>query len=370
MVFSLASKNTARRFRITPAVIAVLLALILLLWLASGEMLRAQEEAPEPTDGSRPATELPRVEVQVIRAQTYGAEQVAQGQLLPVREVEIRSQTSSHLASRMVELGDVVAAGDSLFQLNNEDRQVQLARAEADLALAEAELRAGERLLERELMSQTDYLRLQAAISSARAAREQAELQQEYTHIRAPFAGIIDRLPVEEGDFIQVGESLGALVDVRALELSAFVPQQQVHALQVGLPVEARLLDGSRLSGQLRYVAARADSDTRSFRVEALIDNPDLRRIAGGSATIAIKLPLQQAHRLSPAYLVLDDEGQLGVKIVNEQSRVEVVPVSIIGFDTDGVWLEGLPQEAMLITQGGGFVEAGQAVNALRAEGS
>lgn len=368
MAFSHLARNTFTRIRKSHIAIAVLLVVVLIIWLASGNTYRAENEAPEQAaaqDEARPT----KVETRLLKAQEYGPEQMSQGQLLPVREVEIRSQISAHIDERIVELGEFVTTGDLLFQLNQETRAAQLERAEADVKLRSAEVRAAERLFKDGLMSETEYLRLQSALAAAKADRELAALQQEYTYIRAPFNGIIDRLPVEEGDFVQVGQSLATLVDISTLELSAYIPQQRVHVLTPGLAVEATLLDGTQLPGRLTYVASRADSSTRSFRVEALIDNEGRRRIAGGSATLAIQLPLQLAHRLSPALLVLNDDGELGIKVVDSDKRVAFMPVTILGFDTSGVWVGGLPDEVELITLGGGFTQINELVDPVRAEG-
>lgn len=358
------------RLRRSHVVIALLMAVLLIIWLASGDTLRAQQDEPQRHQNSAPVEGASPVKVQtrMLQAQQYVPKQVTQGELRPLREVEVRSQTSAHLAERMVELGDAVEAGAPLFRLDEEDRAVQLARAEADVQLAEAELRAAERLRKSDLMSETDFLRVQAALAAARAAREQAALQQRYARIAAPIAGIVDRLPAEQGDYVQVGETLATIVDLSALELSAFIPQQQVQALKEGLPVQATLLDGTTLAGRLTYVAARAEASTRSFRVEALIDNPAGLRVAGASATLAIVLPEQRAHRITPALLVLNGSGEIGVKAVGANQRVEFLPVDILGFDTEGVWLDGLPSQLELITVGGGFVSAGEPVEPVRAE--
>ncbi len=66
--------------------------------------------------------------------------------------------------------------------------------------------------------------------------------------------------------------------------------------------------------------------------------------------------------------MVLDEQGRLGVKTVTRDDRVQVSPVSIIGFDADGAWVDGLPPEVELITLGGGFVQDGQAVQPVPAE--
>lgn len=362
MALSPAFKNTFNRYRRNPVTIAVLLTIVLAIWLISGDLLRAKSEAPESAPVQKEESSF-QVETDVLRAERHAPLQIVQGQLEPLRAVEIRSQISAHVTERPAQWGMRVKSGDLLFELDPESRAAELARADAELQLSQAELRAGEALFQKDLLSETEFLRLKAEAASANAERKLSALQLQYTNVAAPFDGLIDRLPVEAGDYVQVGESLATLVDVSTLRLIAYIPQQQVQALHPGLDVEASLLDGTKLSGTLIFVASLAESSTRSFRVEARIDNPELRRIAGASVTLSIRLPEQQAHRLSPALLVLGESGQLGVRAVNAEQRVEFLPVNILSFDTEGVWVGALPDEAELITLGAGFVVEGDLVS-------
>ena len=366
MSLSPSLKNTFDRYRRNPVTIAVLLTIVLAIWLFSGDWQRAKSEAPEP--GPVPEQENAfQVETEVLQAEYHIPEQVVQGQLEPLRAVEIRSQIGAHITERLAEWGERVKRGDLLVQLDPESRAAELARAEAELRLSEAELRAAESLFKKDLLSETEYMRLQAAAASAKAERELSALQLQYTKITAPFDGVVDRLPVEEGDYVQVGDPLATLVDVSSLRLIAYVPQQQIQALHPGLEVEASLLDGTKLSGTLIFVASLAESTTRSFRVEARIENPDLRRIAGASVTLSIRLPEQHAHRLSPALLVLGENGRLGIRAVDDERRVAFMPVKLLSFDTDGVWVGGLPEQLEIITLGAGFVVEGDPVNPVKA---
>lgn len=354
-----------RNLRQRPVFVALFLIVILIVWLISGEFFSARTKAPE--HAPEPIQEVPnRVETRLLQARTFTPVQVVQGELQPVRAVEIRSQITARLIELVTVLGAHVDDGDVLILLDRENRPAQLEQAEAELALREAELRAGERLFERELLPETELMRLKANVATARAQRDLAALQLEYTRIRAPFDGVVDDLPVEEGDLVQAGQPLATLVDLSAFEVSAYVPQQQVMPLQPGLDVEATLLDGTTLPGVLTFVASQADSETRSFRIEARIANPDGRRIAGASATLAIELPQQQAYRLSPSQLVLDDEGQLAVTAVNEEQRIEYLPVNLLSFDPDGVWVGGLPDKVEIVTLGGGFSREGDRVVTVR----
>ena len=77
-----------------------------------------------------------------------------------------------------------------------------------------------------------------------------------------------------------------------------------------------------------------------------------------GGMTAELMIPAETvfAHRISPSLLTLDDEGNLGVKIVNELGQVEFHLADIAMSSSEGVWIAGLPHNAMIITVGQGFV--------------
>ena len=68
------------------------------------------------------------------------------------------------------------------------------------------------------------------------------------------------------------------------------------------------------------------------------------------------------AHKITPSVLLLTDEGNIGVRTVNSESKVEFHSIKIIKDTADGLWVSGIPQFSNLIVQGQGFVENGQTV--------
>jgi len=343
--------------------LAIGLSCLLLVWLALGDIEGFRDTAPESeaTEGQA----LTRVEVVERQAMAHAPRLVLQGRLEAYREVALRAQRSGQVVALPVALGERVSRGDTLLALASDALPARLDQAEAELALAQAELAGAESLRQRELISNPAYRRLQSGVS--RALAEVATLRRQLDDIRpeAPFDGVLDRLDVEVGDLVQVGETWGRLIDDTRLTAHAAAPQRDALSLSPGLPAEVQLLDGTRLDAELTHVASRADDSTRSFAVEATLANPESRRLAGASATLVIRLPERRVHHLSPALLELDGDGRLAVKHLDDNDRVRLTPVELVSADAETARVTGLPERVRLITLGGGFVAAGERVSAV-----
>ncbi|WP_027967212.1 efflux RND transporter periplasmic adaptor subunit [Halomonas halocynthiae] len=339
---------------------AIALVVILTLWLAFGDLASFRDTPPEaaPT----PKTALTRVEIMERDASDFSPYLLIQGQLNAESEVALRARQSGQVAGLPVSQGRRVSQGDVLLEIDQQALPARLNQAQSELTLAQAELDGAERLRQRSMISDTEYLRLQSQLSRARA--EVATLRRELddTRPQAPFAGRLDRLDVELGDELQAGETWGLLIEDNRLIAKGWVPQRQALDLDIGLPATVRLLDGSELNGTLNYVSRRADEATRSFAIEVILDNPEQRRLAGASATIELALPTKPVHRVSPGLLHLTADGRLALKHLDTQNRVILDPVELVSSDADQARVAGLPEHIRLITLGAGFVAPGEQV--------
>lgn len=339
--------------------LASLLVLALVIWLALGNFQGFQSTPPDASEDSDPDQRVEVVEQQSI---AYIPEQIVQGQLTAQRETTLRANVAGYVAEKPVEQGSRVAAGDTLLVLDNDALPEQLQQARDELALAEAEYAGARNLRQRELISQPELLRRQSALSASAASVAQLQNQLDDSRPTAPFDGVLNRVTVELGDLLQPGEEWAQLVDDRRLKGAAWVSQQQVGDLSVGLPVTARLLNGDQLDGELTFISHRAEEATRSFYIEATLDNPAGKRLAGGSAELTITLPPRQVHSLSPALLSLDSEGQLAVKHLDDNDQVQQTRVELVSADTQRAYVTGLADPLRLITLGAGMVDVGEAV--------
>ncbi|WP_242634413.1 efflux RND transporter periplasmic adaptor subunit [Marinobacter salicampi] len=341
--------------------LALLVVIVLVVWMASGDVKVASDETPErETVGEE---KPPRVQVQILQSDSFAPSMMIQGQVEPWRSASIDARVDGAIEELPVAQGDQVAKGDSLIRLSDDDRAGNILRAQARVRQIEAELAATDRLRADNLVSQTEKLRLESELAGARAELEAAQLASRHLRPRAPFDGVVNRRYVELGEYVQPGQALLELVQVERLKVTGFAPQQSVTNLAPGQEVTLELLDGRSLEGRVSFIASAADEETRSFRVEVEVANPDNWRVAGASATIKIHLPERPAVFLSPAYLKLGDDGRLGVHHVDDQDRVQFAEVELLSATTEGAWVAGLPDGVRLITLGGGFVSLGARVD-------
>ena len=202
-------------------------------------------------------------------------------------------------------------------------------------------------------------------LESAKAELTRAELDIEYMTIRAPFDGALQERHVEIVDFVKQGDPIATIVDDRTLIVSAAVSEYDASYVKKGGSGSAQLVTGAVIEGTIRYVAPVAHEATRTFTVELELDNEHGDLPAGTSAQLRIPAESVFAQKISPSLLTLDGDGNLGVKIVNENGVVEFFPADVAMSSSDGVWLAGLPHTSTIITVGQGFVVEGALVNSV-----
>ncbi len=330
-------------------------------WMLSGAFAGIADKEVSPAKQATGPQKM-RVAVLDTRAQAVTHEIVVQGELVPLRQVEIRSKTESHVTGLPVDRGARVKSETLLVRLAEEDRPAQLKRAQTEVNKQRFEVKGARKLKNKGLQAENHLNAAEAALAAAQAELTRARLELGYTEIRAPFGGVLEERYVELGSHLEKGDRVALLVDESVLKAVGRVSQQSADKLRLGQPISIRLLDGREAEGRVTYISRVGDSETHSFRVEAQVPNPDGRFSAGVSAELRIAVGSESAHFLSPAVLSLDDTGQVGVKTVNDEGVVRFYPITLVRTEAGGVWLSGLPERVRVITQGQGFVNAGQAV--------
>ncbi len=342
---------------------AGLIAVAIGVWLLSGEFggitAVAQEGDARPTET---AQERPLVRGMESVASERRLFLKVRAQTQANRMVQVRSEVQGRVEAIPGEKGTRVEAGDLLCQVAVDTRDADLSQARADLKSARLEYEGLLDLKNRGLQSDINVARAEAALASARARVKQAELALEKTKIVAPFAGVVDSQPVEVGDYLSVGQVCVTLMEIDPMLVTGRVAEKNIGKLELGDDVEVELITGETMSGTISFIGRAPDTATRTYPVEVTVPSPGDNIRAGLSAEMRVPTGREIAHLISPASLVLSDEGVVGVRIVDDADTVRFRPVEVVSEGPDGVWVNGLPERVRLITVGQEEVFDGQIV--------
>ncbi len=401
--------------RLFPVLIALLVAaaiytfvfererLVAMLPAGAGDAAEAEAAQETGTAGATEAGEpgLMRVVVQRSEAREVDSAVKLRGRTEADREVDLRAETSGLVVSEPLGRGAFVEAGDVLCRLDPAARQATLEEARARLkeaqarvpeaqarleearaALEEAQInyRAASNLVKNGYASETRVAATRAAlraaesgvesatsglesaranIESARAGVTAAEEEIDRLTIHAPFGGVLETETAELGSLLQPGALCATVMKLDPITLVGFVSETDVARVETGARATARTASGQEVAGEVSFVSRSADPTTRTFRVDVRVPNPDLTLRDGETAEIAIASAGRRAHLVPQSALTLNDEGTLGLRLVDEENRVRFAQVTLMRDTPAGVWLTGLPERADIIVIGQEYVRAG-----------
>ncbi|WP_102867566.1 efflux RND transporter periplasmic adaptor subunit [Pseudovibrio exalbescens] len=338
------------------------------LWMSSGTIVVGGQGANEnsvPPPAVRVEAENEEafpVRVERFKAQLRRSYLDLRGRTEADTKVEVRAETTGQVEKRLVQEGQRVKSGDLLCVLDRGAREARVLQANAQLAQAQLDFEAANELSGKGFTANNRVAALKAARDAAQAELREADIELSRTEIRSPIRGIVESPMVEMGTILSVGQICATVIDPDPMLAIGAISETNISRVYLGQPARIELVTGDVVEGKVRYIAPSADPDTRTFRVEVEIPNPDGTVLDGITALTQLKLPEQKAHYMSPAYLTLNDNGVIGLRGVDESNTVVFYPVEVIGGDTEGVWISGLPEEATIIVVGQDYVSAGKTV--------
>ena len=347
-------------------VLSIVLAIIATIWVLSGSFSKNEDtESMQKLSAEQSEKQLPafKVKVQKRVAENMQDQIVLQGGIEADRQIEVRAQTEGTIEKIIATKGDKLKTGQSILSLAMNDREARLQKAKAELRVKQAELASSKSLKEKNMISENRYQQNLADVFAAQAEVKEIEVEIKQTDITAAFNGVLNEVHVELGDYVTPGSALATLIDRDWVTITTEVPQQHIAKIEKGQIVEATLLNGVQLSGKINYISSSANSETRTFLIEAKAKNIAGVKYFGQSARVKIYLGERSAYLMTPSLLNLSSDGSLQIKTLNSEQRVVSNNVTMIRSDNDGIWLGGLPDSIELITVGQGFVSDGEVVD-------
>lgn len=339
------------------------IAIVAVVWIISGQVTSLLGHGRADGDNASAKTsDTPIVVVTPLDARLRDATVTVRGRTQALHEVDVRAQVEGVVAAIHFEKGQHVKQGDTLCEIKLNDRGAKAAQAQAAVDQMSKELGVAQELYKDGFRSKTQMAQAQANFEQARAQLSAANVALDNTRIRAPFDGIVDDRYVDVGDYMRVGDKCEMVIAPEPFLAVGAVSEHDVGQMHVGDPASASLITGETVQGKIHFVADRADQATRTFRVEVELPNPDAKLRDGVTADIHIPVKQIKAIRISPAILILDDQGKVGIRAVVD-GRVKFFPVQIVNDNPDGMWVTGLPDRVNVITVGQEFVNNGEHVD-------
>lgn len=190
----------------------------------------------------------------------------ATGQVSSEAIASVRAEVSGTVEEVLVQPGDHVEAGQALVRLDT--RLLDLDRRQAEASLASARLAFTNALLDDSLNrvisspERTAMLRTQAGLENQEVALERIRLNLEHSVVRAPYAGVVERVAVVPGDRISSGQEMAVVVDLTRLRIEARVMEQDIPSIRSGGTAEITIgaVPGKPIRGSITAVLPLIDS--------------------------------------------------------------------------------------------------------------
>ncbi|OYQ31624.1 hypothetical protein CHU95_21030 [Niveispirillum lacus] len=348
-------------------IIAAVILAFSVLWILSGVLFGGDDPPPAAeakAAGAPPPA--PRVQVRRQEAELMQAALAIPGRTEAQRKISLRAEVAGPVEAILAERGANLRAGQPVLRIAAKARRERLDEATARLEQRRIEYEAAKTLQAKGFQSQIRLAETRAQFEAAQAEKRQAALDVDNLDVKSPIDGVLETRDAEVGSFMEVNGVVGTIVDLDPIRIVANATERDVTRLSAGMKGSARLLDGTELQGTIVYVAAAAEPNTRTFRIELEVANPGNRIRDGLTASVTLPVAQTKAHRVSPGILTLADNGTVGVKLVEADGTARFAPVQLLGNAPDGsMWLGGLPDTINLVTVGQDFITQGQKVTAV-----
>ncbi|MEG1590865.1 efflux RND transporter periplasmic adaptor subunit [Chryseobacterium sp.] len=282
-------------------------------------------------------------------------------QIQSVKNIEIRAQEKGFLENIYVDEGQYVKAGQTLFRIMPQLYQAELLKAKAEVEQASIELRNASTLSDNNIVSKNERLMAKAKLDAANAEMKLAQIHLSFTDIKAPFSGVIDRIPLKLGSLVDEGDLLTTLSDNTDIYSYFNVSEPEYLNYQKNVAdrgnqnVNLVMANGDLFNqtGQIQTIEGQFDNETGNIAFRAKFPNPEKLLRNGETGKIRMTLPLKNALIIPQKatyeiqdqkyVFVIDKNGvakSKNIKVAYELPDIYVVASGLSG--SDKILLEGV----------------------------
>jgi multidrug efflux system membrane fusion protein len=237
------------------------------------------------------------------------------------RRIEIKSEVMTTVDQVMIKAGTLVKKGQHIIKLDDFDTNKEL--------------------FDIDLLSQNEFNKVA---------------------LFAPFNGILLDGHKIGGELVMPGEKVYELIDLSSLKIFGYINENEILSISLNNEVSISIL-GEEIEGKIDYISPISDPNTKTFEIVVKVDNKNYRYKDGLSSMISIKKGKVLAHKISPSILALGNDGALGVKVINDESKVMFKEIQVIEDTSEYMLVTGLNEKEQLIIVGQQYVSTGEEVS-------
>lgn len=257
-------------------------------------------------------------------------------QIKSIRHIELRTQEKGYLQNIYVDEGQFVKKGQLLFRIMPKMYQAEVNIAKAEVDLAEIEYKNTKGLADQNVVSANELAMAKAKLDKAKAQFKLAKVHLDFTEIRAPFDGLIDRFHVRLGSLLDEGELLTELSDNSKMWVYFNVSEAEYLDYKSEMkeedPLVVNLMMANnkpfKYSGVVETIEADFNNETGNIPFRATFPNPEGLLRHGETGNVQVNVPWNNAM-LIPQKSTFEILDKHYVFLIDKNSRIRTREISI-----------------------------------------
>lgn len=289
----------------------------------------------------------------------------------PNRIVTVSSEVEGRIESIPLTEGTNIKEGTVIITLNTDILKPQYDMAKAQLERDKIEYNRMKNLIENNATAQSDLDNAKTKLDVSQAQFDEIKARLERATIKAPINGVLNKIEVEEGEYIQTGKAVAQIVDNDSVKVAVDIPERDISFFTIGKDarVEATYRGKEeKYTGKITFISQVADSLTRSTPMEITLDNKDKCLHSGQIVGVVLTRQILKNVIMIPLEAVIPMEKGNAVYVANSPiAKRREVELGVIKGDNVQI-KSGLDEGDKLIISGHRFVVPGQTVNVVPPE--
>lgn len=304
---------------------------VLLIFLVSGTGCNREDKGNAPAQPQNGAAREVPVDVFITFPQFLERSIQSTGTIVPYESLDIRPERSGKLTYLDAPESQYVKAGHLIARINDDELIAQKKKFEISLDFAKAELKRGLSLLEIQGITQEEVDRLENQVNTLESDIRILEVQIEKSEVRAPFSGILGLRQVSPGAYVTPQDVLIDLQQTHKVKLDFDVPEKYLPNVKAGQKVTFGIAGSANMYEANVYAFSNEIApSTRTFKVRALVDNPQRELKPGQFAKVELVTSTTDSAVMVPTDAVIPVlDGKEVFLVRNGRAAVKFVETNL-----------------------------------------